>query len=560
MAARKAKKKAPVTKKPTRKKKGKARKWPATEIVTRKLSELKDADNNPRTRSSSDVDAIVASIREFGWTTPILIDERNRVIAGHGRKTAAEKLGIEEVPCMVAGGWTKAQKQAYLIADNQLVLNGTWDSELLGQAVAELHDDGAIDLDLLGFDSKFLDGILEPDTPEPATTEGADEIGGVVDQAITKLGDTWLLGDHRVCCGDATDLDTVKMLMVTRLADLVHADPPYGMGKESDGVQNDNLYRETLDTFQEDWINLAMVFSRENSSFYIWGNAPDLWRLWWCVLNETEGNELRPRNEIVWAKGSGFGMGGDSGHSYPPETERCLFMQRGPQELGNQNTADYWDGWEPLRKWLVAQKKRAGWNAKDVNEITGKQMHGHWFSKSQFRPITREHYDKLRAAAKKKAFPLTFDEFEVKFAKVFDAAEEHRLNLVAELNERRSYFDNSHDKMTDVWQFNRVAGAERFGHATPKPVDMIARAIVSSCPEGGLVFEPFLGTGSTLIAAELHGRVCYGTELEPVYVDTIVRRWQERTGKSAILEETGETFAEVAGQRFEDGSEEEEDE
>ena len=370
-------------------------------------------------------------------------------------------------------------------------------------------------------------------------------------------------------CGDSTDWQQVRRALGVKrdgpeelLADLVHADPPYGMGKEADGVLNDNLRAERLDNFQHVWIGSAMMCAKDNAGLYIWGNAPDLWRLWWRVL-EPLPIDLTVRNEIVWAKGSGFGMSSAGAHSYPPETERCLFIMRGQQFLGNQNKDEYWEGYEPLRLWMVEQRDKAEWGNAAVNEITRTHMAGHWFGRSQFAVINRENYDKLRQAAfvqgdvtgsqqdwrARMGFALDYDQVLERFGSVKDGGNANRRELSAEMREGRTFFDNTHDIMTDVWRFGRVVGDERFGHATPKPVAMIARAVLSSCPPDGLVLEPFLGTGTTLMAAELTGRRCAGLELEPAYVDIVVRRWQEKTGKAATLEANSATFEAIAHRR-----------
>lgn len=523
-----------------------ASKWPAVEVELRPIGALKPRAANPRTHTPHQVAQLVASIRQWGWTIPVLIDEDGGLIAGHGRLLAAQQLGLQQVPCMVARGWTEAQKRAYVIADNQLTLNGGWDAELLRLEVGELLLDGSLSLDLLGFEKATLDSLLSS-TSKPAGLDTADQFEPPREQVVTRAGDLWQLGDHRVLCGDATNAEHVGILLGTNLAHLVHADPPYGMGKEADGVANDNLYDRKLDAFQVSWVTEALKRARANCSFYVWGNAPDLWRLWWSELHKLD--ELHARSEIVWAKGSAFGVNSDEMHTFPPETERCLFVMRGPQFLGNQNKDDYWEGYEPFRMWMLQQRDSLGWKLGDVNRITGTTMAGHWFGKSQFQVITAEHYDKLRTAAGGKAFVPTYAELCRQFSTGLEDGKGYRADLAAQMRSSRSYFDNVHEPMTDVWQFPRVAGAERFGHATPKPVAMIARAVVSSCPKEGLVYEPFLGTGSTLIASHLFGRRCYGMELEPLYVDVVVRRWQQKTGKAATLAGAGCTFEEVASER-----------
>lgn len=507
--------------------------WPASTVELRPIASVSPRARNPRQHSPEQVAQLAAAIQEWGWTVPLLVDESGELIAGHGRLLAAQQLGLLQVPCMVARGWTDAQKRAYVLADNQLAANSSWDADLLRGELEGVFVDG-FDLGLLGFDEATLASATAPiEAPaEPIDLEGADDFEGTDGAAVSMLGDVWILGDHRVRCGDSTKEDDVHSLLAGELANLVHADPPYGMGKEADGVVGDNVYRDELDAFQTSWLTVALQVARENCSVYVWGNAPDLWRWWWRHIDGSV--DLTLRTELVWAKDSAIGVNSPDMHTFPPITERCLFAMRGRQFLGNQNKDDYWDGYEPFRLWMVEQRDAVGWNAAAIKRITGTAMAGHWFGKSQFAVITAEQYEKLRKAAAGKAFALTYDELCRKFGGVHSGGKDYR---------------NTHEPMTDVWQFPRVVGVERFGHATPKPVAMLVRAIRSSCPDGGLVYEPFLGSGSTLIAAEASGRRCFGMELQPKFVDVTIRRWQQRTGKSATLEAGGATFDQTAAAR-----------
>ena len=186
-------------------------------------SSLNVAVNNTRTHSVQQVEQIAASITEFGFTNPILIDEHRNIIAGHGRRLAAEKLGKELVPCVVLPGLTETQKRAYLIADNQLPLNAGWNLGALREEIEALTA-LEFDIDLLGFDSSFLDSLLAEAIP-PGVDDNStpDEEGGVV----SVPGDVWQCGPHRVMCGDSTDVDAVATLCDGELAQLLHADPPY---------------------------------------------------------------------------------------------------------------------------------------------------------------------------------------------------------------------------------------------------------------------------------------------------------------------------------------------
>ena len=194
------------------------------------------------------------------------------------------------------------------------------------------------------------------------------------------------------------------------------------------------------------------------------------------------------------------------------------------------NKADYFEGFEPIRQYMIAERKRMGWKAADVNKITGTNMAGHWHGKSQFQVIAPDHYAKLQDAAGGKAYEKTHEELQA----LFDSGdrEQHTRGLSEAIREKRSFFDNAHDIMTDVWRFSRVVGEDRYGHATPKPVDMIVRCLKSSCPPAGVVYEPFGGTGTTIIAAEHVGARCCMMELQPQYCDVVMRRYAAVTGEN----------------------------
>jgi DNA modification methylase len=195
-------------------------------IEQRAVADLIPYASNSRTHSDAQVAQIAASIKEFGWTNPILIDGEGSVIAGHGRLLAARKLGMEEVPAIVLDHLTKAQQKALVIADNQLALNAGWDMDLLKAEIEGLKLED-FDIDLLGFDDKFLDGLLEPEPTEGLTDE--DAVPEVPETPKTVLGDVWVLGNHRLMCGDSTSIDAVEKLMDGRKADMVFTDPPYGV-------------------------------------------------------------------------------------------------------------------------------------------------------------------------------------------------------------------------------------------------------------------------------------------------------------------------------------------
>jgi DNA modification methylase len=205
------------------------------QIIQRKTADLIPYVNNARTHSEGQVLQIAASIKEFGFTNPVLVDGENGIIAGHGRVLAAKKLGLDEVPTIELKHLTKTQKKAYILADNRLALNSGWNNDLLALELGELSDDG-FDLDLLGFDDTELSLLDEVEQTEGLTDE--DSVPELPIEPITKLGDVWLCGNHRVMCGDSTSIDAVDKLMDGNAVDMVYTDPPYGISIVSNGSVN----------------------------------------------------------------------------------------------------------------------------------------------------------------------------------------------------------------------------------------------------------------------------------------------------------------------------------
>lgn len=505
------------------------------------LASLRGYGQNSRTHSEEQVAQISASIREFGFTNPVLVDEAGGVIAGHGRVLAAAKLGLQEVPVVRLAGLSEQQRRAYVIADNQLAMNAGWDEALLGSELRELQL-ADFDLSLLGFDADALGALLDA----PSGSEGGGDGAGAEDSvpelqavAVSQPGDVWLLGDHRVMCGDSTSAADVDRLMGGQVAHLLHADPPYGMGKQADGVANDNLYLEKLDAFQMAWWRAFRPHLASNASAYVWGNAPDLWRLWYRGgLADSEVLELR--NEIVWDKKSIAGMASPDLTQFPEATERCLFFQLGNQFLGNINVEDFPESWEGVRAYMQGAADAAGLKAPDIKRICGVGMYSHWFTRAQFTLIPQKHYATLQAE-----FPGQFTRLWHDLKAEWDRVKGTGRDVInGKLQGVRAYFDNAHDVMRDVWEFPRVLGDDRHGHATPKPVAMMERAVKSALPVGGLCVEPFGGSGSTLMGCETTGRRCFTMELQAVYCDVIVRRWQAHTGQRATHIDTGAEFPE----------------
>ena len=201
---------------------------PADKVEQWPIEKLVPYAKNSRTHSEEQVAQIAASIREWGFTTAVLVDESGSIIAGHGRVMAARKLGLASLPVMVAAGWTDAQKRAYVIADNKLALNAGWDNELLALEIGELGDLG-FDLELTGFTDDEIKALMPVEVTEGLTDE--DDVPEVPVQPITVPGDVWVLGKHRLMCGDSTSIDAVDRLMDGRTAVFCFTSPPYNLGK-----------------------------------------------------------------------------------------------------------------------------------------------------------------------------------------------------------------------------------------------------------------------------------------------------------------------------------------
>lgn len=242
---------------------------PKSEIVYRATSALIPYARNSRTHSQQQTQQIASSIKEFGFTNPILIDESNGIIAGHGRVLAAQLLGMEEIPCIILAGMSEAKKRAYVIADNKLALNAGWNEEMLRLEFQDLNEMG-FDLDLTGFSAEEIDKLM-PKQVEGLTDE--DAVPEVPAEPVTVLGDIWILGDHRLMCGDSTSIDAVEKLMDGQKADMWLTDPPYNVAYEgSKGlkIQNDNMGDDDFRQFLRDCYVAADTVMKPGAVFYIW--------------------------------------------------------------------------------------------------------------------------------------------------------------------------------------------------------------------------------------------------------------------------------------------------
>jgi DNA modification methylase len=244
-------------------------KWPADHVERRPVSELIPYARNARTHSPAQVKQLVASMKEWGWTNPCLIDEDGGVIAGHGRILAAEQLGLSDVPVMVAEGWSKSQKRAYVLADNQLAMNADWDDEMLKIELSDLKLEG-FDLDLIGFGDELTD-LLDPDLSSD-TDSDPDDLPDIPVDPHSKLGDTWVLGPHRIHCGDSTDSGDWEKLMQGDLADCQVCDPPYNVNYESDltgKIKNDNMKDSEFRQFLLDFYTCSYMVMKPGAPMYV---------------------------------------------------------------------------------------------------------------------------------------------------------------------------------------------------------------------------------------------------------------------------------------------------
>jgi DNA modification methylase len=413
-----------------------------THLETRSIEALIPYARNSRTHSDEQVAQVAASIREFGFTNPVLIDEAGGIIAGHGRVLAARKLGLTEVPCLTLAGLSEAQKRAYVIADNKLALNAGWDEDLLALEIKDLQGMD-FDLDLLGFDAGDLDELLALGDATPEGQTDPDDAPAVQAQAVTVSGDIWQLGKHRLMCGDSTDAAMVAVLMDGQKAQLMQTDPPYGVDYANDErpnpgvakprVANDDLLEgEKLQTFLEAMIRAALPSLDSHAAFYLW--HPMLTQGTFFAAAAAAAADILIHRQIIWAK-------------------PVLLLGRG----------DY-----------------------------------HW---------------------------------------------KHELCFYGWVRGNRPPFYGSRNQTT-VWEIASVSQAERkeMNHATPKPVAIWLPPIDNHTKPGEIMYEPFSGSGSQIIAAEQTGRRCYAMELSPQYVDVAVRRWQAYTGQRAVHAITGDPF------------------
>lgn len=477
---------------------------------------------NPRNWTKDELKSLALSLTEtpelFEMRCPIVVphDGRYVVLGGNLRIAAARENKEKEVTCFVFNSTSIEKMKEIVIKDNGAW--GKWDYDALANEWSDLP---LSDWGIPVWEESPQETAAAAGEEKQATEDDFDENKDAI-AVRCKRGDVWVLGDHRLMCGDSIFLEDVKKLMGGVKADLVFTDPPYGMKKESDGVLNDNLNYDDLLKFNMDWIPLSFAFLKNNGSWYCWGTDEPLMDIYSNILKPMiKTQKITFRNLLTWDKGSGQGQLSDEFRMYPIADEKCLFVMCGVQGF-NVNSDNYYEGWEPIRNYLNEEAEKCGGH-KIWKKMLGNQMGKHYFTKSQWSLPTKEAYEKMQV-----------------FGQDYDAFKKEYEELKKEWYSTRAYFDNTHDNQNNVWHFEKTSQEERKdcgGHATPKPIALCARAIKSSSREGESVLDLFGGSGTTLIAAEQLGRKCFMMELDPHYCDVIIARWEKLTGKTATLEQ-----------------------
>lgn len=296
----------------------------ASKIEWQSVEKLIPYAKNARTHSDEQVAQIAGSIKEFGFNNPVLVDKDNSIIAGHGRVMAARKLGMDKVPVVILDHLTESQRKAYILADNRIALNSGWDSSMLSVELQDIKDD--IDLSLLGFDPDELDSLLNPvEETEGLTDE--DAVPEVPVEPKTKLGDIYILGNHRLMCGDSTSIDDVEKLMDGQKADMVFTDPPYGVSytgglqNSKDGLKGDAremIKNDDIDLYEEA-VTIASIYCHGAVFMFYADTVP--FGLYRGI--ENVGGEVVAL--LIWKKKGGYGA---LGASYKPNHEPCVIWKK----------------------------------------------------------------------------------------------------------------------------------------------------------------------------------------------------------------------------------------
>lgn len=426
------------------------------QIELRPITTITPYDRNPR-RNDDGVDGVAASLQEYGWRQPIVVDEAGVIVVGHTRFKAAQKLGMTEVPVHVATGLTPAQVRAYRIADNQTATLTTWDDDKLTQELMELQKEG-YDLDLTGFEDQRIQELLHGGI----TPEGdPDAIPEPPDAAITQPGDLWILGNHRLLCADSSKPEDVDRLLGGKTIQLVNTDPPYNVRVEP---RSNNAIAAGLSSFEATTHHQKLDVTRHPEKAQ-------------ATHKKLRAKDRPLANDFVSDE----------------EFDRLLDAWFG-------NMARVLDPGRSLYIW--------GGYANVANYPAPLKRHGIYFSQAII-------WDKQHPVLTRKDYM---------------GAHEWCFYSWKEGAAHQFFGPNN---ATDLWAIKKV-NPQSMVHLTEKPVELAARAIEYSSQFGENVLDLFGGSGSTLIACEQQGRHAFLMEIDPLYCDVIVQRWEQFTGKKAI--------------------------
>jgi DNA modification methylase len=479
-------------------------------IEIKKISELTPAPYNPRESTEKQESQLKQSLKKFGVVEPIIYNKQTGyIVGGHFRVRELQKLGYTEIECVIVDLSEEDEKELNIRLNAN---TGQWDWD-------ELANNFELD-DLNDW------GLEVPNMKHELEAEEDDfEINDAIETDIV-LGDLFEIGEHRLLCGDSTDSDAVARLMNGEKADMAHNDPPYGMKKENEGVLNDNLNYSDLLDFNREWIDVQFMNLKENGSWYCWGIDEPLMDIYSEILKPYIAEQKATfRNLITWDKGNGQGQNSENTRSYAIADEKCLFAMMGVQGFNN-NADNYFKGWDSIVNYLENEKNKAKFTIKDCKRLAGHSEKSgcHWFDKSQWMMPTKQTYDLWRNYCIENnidAFKKEYEEIKKEYEEI---KKEYEI-IKKEYYSTRAYFNNTHDNFNNVWKFDRhLRNGSEGGHATPKPIPLCERAIKSSCPDGGLVMDVFLGSGSTMVASHQLKRKCYGMELDPKYCQVIIDR------------------------------------